>query len=96
MIDGERGRHVLKFMREHEGVIMHYKDVAEAMHESKADNTNAALARLVKVHPEYGIRRHGSGQYVYRFVDANKRPVEVEKKEGPMMYEEAAPRSSVT
>jgi hypothetical protein len=59
---------LLKHMRAKPGQVMHYSDVAEAI-DRDGQNVSTALARMVLVHPEYGVRRVGgdhSGQYIYR------------------------------
>jgi hypothetical protein len=60
--DFDAGRRILKYMREHPGQDMHFRDVAEAVN-ADPDNTCTMLARTVQRHPEYGVERVGSGTY---------------------------------
>lgn len=78
---------VLAYLQRHPGVIMYYKDIAADLSIANAANANSALVRMAKVHPEYGVRRKGSGMYVFLTADA-KAPVVLQKQAGPMMYEE--------
>lgn len=55
---------VLRYMRGKPGQIIHYSDVAGDL-QMDEKNVNAVLARVVSKHPEYGMDRKGSGQYVF-------------------------------
>lgn len=55
---------VLRYMRARPGQILLYGDVAADINQPR-QNVNNALVRAVKAHPEWGIERRGSGQYVF-------------------------------
>lgn len=76
--NNETANQTLKYMRNHPGQVYHYSDVAEVLQIDK-DSVNAALARCVKTHPEYGIGRLGAGQYQF---DPSKQHAPVEQSKG--------------
>ena len=61
----EVARIVLRYVTEHPGQSLHYRDLSEDL---KLDHAavNAALNRAVTKHPEYGIQRVGAGRFMYR------------------------------
>ena len=65
--------HAFAYYRARPGQVFHYTEVAEAI---KADErlVNAALARAVVKHPEWGIERVGAGQYRYLMTKATAQP----------------------
>jgi len=56
---------VMRYMRAHPGTITHYTDVAKDLNIDDK-RVNACLGSVVRDKPNYGVRREGSGQYVYR------------------------------
>lgn len=56
---------VEKYMRERPGELLHYRDVAEGVGATHTQVSNV-LVRMVRAHPERGIRREQQGRYVYR------------------------------
>lgn len=87
-------RIVLKYMRNHAGEVMHYADVAADL-SLEESTVNASMARMVLRHPEYGVVREGSGQYVFYKSREGAEPVDVEpERTGPMMYEEVGQTSA--
>lgn len=78
----------IRYMRANPNIGVHYLDVATAIHAPKT-HVNNALVRLVKSHPEIGVRRIGMGQYIFKTEyqmngpDPEPEPI----KESPMYYE---------
>lgn len=70
------------YLRKRPGQICHYRDIAaDLSYEGEPQNISTALSRVVRDYPTYGIRREGSGSYVYRpnlETDEKKQPVETE------------------
>jgi hypothetical protein len=56
---------VMRYMRTHPGTIIHYTDIAKDLNIDDK-RVNACLGSVVRDKPNYGVRREGSGQYVYR------------------------------
>ena len=73
-------RAVLRYMRTKNGQIENYADIAEALRLSPP-TVNSALARIVRNHPEYGIRRIGSGQYLFKADLVNEATATVKESE---------------
>jgi hypothetical protein len=64
-------RVVLHFLQKHPGQIYHYMDIGNEVHIAP-NAVGAALSRMAKVHPEYGVTRTGSGHYLFRLSDQKK------------------------
>jgi len=66
----QRNLAAIKFLRDRPGKVIHYGDITEGMglprEEPHMGRINAGLSRTAREHPERGIRREGSGYYVYR------------------------------
>jgi hypothetical protein len=59
---------------DHPGMNYHYKDVAE-QYGLNPEYVNAALSRAAARHPEYGIRRVGTGTYRFNPADQEKKEI---------------------
>lgn len=60
------------YLKERPGQVLHYMDIAEALNWDP-QSVSTTLGRMVRFHPEFGVRRvgneqHGNrtGQYIYR------------------------------
>jgi hypothetical protein len=56
---------IIRYLVGRPGSLENYNDIAEAVGADQSA-VNAALARAVREHPEYGIRREARGTYVFR------------------------------
>ena len=64
MANHRRTIDTMRYMRNRPGQIIHYSDVAADVNLTNTQ-VNSALGYAVAKHPEWGIERRGSGQYVF-------------------------------
>jgi hypothetical protein len=56
---------VLRYMRAKPGQYLYFRDIAADLNQDIA-KVNNSLSQVVRSHPEYGVRRVGQGQYVFK------------------------------